>query len=155
MRIKLITIGSKHTNWVTEGYAHYAKRLPPAYQVRLQEIPLLKRSKNCDIQRLMAQEGEQLLNATGKNDIIIALDSHGTTWDSEGLATQVSQWHELGRPISLLIGGPDGLSKACLESAHLHWSLSPLTLPHPLVRLMVIEQLYRAFTLLQNHPYHR
>ncbi|CAM4434496.1 MAG: Ribosomal RNA large subunit methyltransferase H [Legionellaceae bacterium] len=155
MKINLIAVGKQMPNWVEIAYQEYAKRLPPEYCFRLIEINAGKRNKNTDINKLKIQEGELILNAIPKGNKIIALDVLGQAWDTEKLSKQVKNWLGCGQDISLLIGGPDGLSESCLKAAEIKWSLSPLTLPHPLIRIIVAEQLYRAWTILKGHPYHR
>ncbi|MBU2713282.1 23S rRNA (pseudouridine(1915)-N(3))-methyltransferase RlmH [Zooshikella harenae] len=155
MKIRLIAVGTKMPTWVVDGYSEYAKRLPNEVSLECREIPLSKRSKSLDIERAIQREGEAMLAAVGKGDKIIALDVNGKMWNTHQLAHQLGDWQLSGRNISLLIGGPEGLSPQCRQAAEQRWSLSPLTLPHPLVRVLVAEQLYRAWTILNNHPYHR
>ena len=155
MRIRIIAVGTKMPDWVEQGYAQYAKRMPRDCVVELVELPLGQRGKNTDIARAMEKEGEATLAAIGKGDHVIALDVKGKPWSTEQLAQQMAQWRMSGSNYCLLIGGPDGLAPQCLDLAQSRWSLSALTLPHPLVRIVVIEQLYRACTILQNHPYHK
>ncbi len=154
MKIHLIAMGDRMPNWVTEGYQTYAKRLPIHYQLNLIEIPLLKRSKQADSARLLVREGEKMIAAIPKNSYPIALEVGGYSWSSTELAQQLSQWLAGGQDIALLVGSPEGLPAACLRQAKARWSLSPLTLPHPLVRVVAAEQLYRAWTILNHHPYH-
>lgn len=155
MRIRIIAVGTKMPGWVEQGYAEYAKRLPRDCAVELVELPLAQRGKNTDIARAMEKEGEDMLAAIGKGEQVIALDAKGKAWSTEQLAEQMADWRMSGNNYCLLIGGPDGLAPQCLAQAHMRWSLSALTLPHPLVRILVIEQLYRACSILQNHPYHK
>jgi 23S rRNA (pseudouridine1915-N3)-methyltransferase len=155
MLIRLLAIGTKMPQWVTDGFHEYAKRFTGGCTLELCEIPAEKRTKNADTPRLIEREGEKLLAAIKPGNLVIALDVKGHSWSTEQLATQLKQWQIHSRPIDLLIGGPDGLSAACLQKAELRWSLSPLTLPHPLVRIVLAEQIYRAMSMLQNHPYHR
>lgn len=155
MRISLIAIGSKMPAWVEQGYAEYRKRLPREIDLQLLEIPLPKRSKNSDLTRLMEKEAEQMREAIGDGDRVIALDLRGQSLSTEKLADKLDAWLMSGQNYSLLIGGPDGLHAALLASAHERWSLSALTLPHPLVRVLLAEQIYRAWSILNNHPYHR
>lgn len=155
MRIHLIAIGTRMPDWVNTGYGEFAGRLPPECRLHLVEIPLAKRAKNQDTTRLVEQEGERMLAAIPKNCRIIALEVTGREWTTEALAKELSLWLQDGRDLALLVGGPDGLAPACLARAERRWSLSPLTLPHMLVRILVAEQLYRAWTVLQGHPYHR
>ena len=155
MKIKFIVIGTKMPQWVNAGYQEYQKRFPPECSFQLVELPIAKRGKSSDIQRLKTKEGEALLAATKGSDLIIALDVLGKPLSTERLVDHCKEWRSQGTSVSLLVGGPDGLSSACLQAAHQRWSLSALTLPHPLVRVMVVEQFYRAWSILQNHPYHR
>lgn len=124
------------------------------YAFELIEIPAGKRGKNADIKRILDKEGEQMLAAAGKNRIV-TLDIPGKPWDTPQLANELERWKQDGRDVSLLIGGPEGLSPACKAAAEQSWSLSALTLPHPLVRVLVAESLYRAWSITTNHPYHR
>ncbi|WP_339897138.1 23S rRNA (pseudouridine(1915)-N(3))-methyltransferase RlmH [uncultured Gilvimarinus sp.] len=156
MRIRLIAVGSKMPGWVQEGYNEYVKRLPRGdLELELTELPLAPRGKNSDIQRAMERESDAIRGAIGKGDRVVALDVKGKRWSTEHLAEQLAGWRMDGRHVSLLVGGPDGLAPAALALAEQRWSLSALTLPHPLVRILVAEQLYRAWTILHNHPYHK
>ena len=155
MRVKLITIGSKMPSWVTQAFSDYQTRLQPYIQLQLIELPLPKRTKTSHLPKLIEAETKSILNEIKSTDFNLALDSRGEQWDSPQLANKLSEWQELGSPINLIIGGPDGLSRSCLERCHTKWSLSKLTFPHPLVRVMVAEQLYRAQSILKGHPYHR
>lgn len=155
MKIRIIAVGTKMPAWVEQGYTEYAKRMPRDCVVELVELPLAQRGKNTDIARAMEKEGEEILAAIGKGEQVIALDVKGKSWSTEQLAEQMANWRMSGNNYCLLIGGPDGLAPQCLAQAHMRWSLSALTLPHPLVRILVIEQLYRACSILQNHPYHK
>ncbi|HCW90310.1 MAG TPA: 23S rRNA (pseudouridine(1915)-N(3))-methyltransferase RlmH [Marinobacter sp.] len=155
MRLRLICVGQKMPGWVSEGYQEYSRRMPPEMPLELGEVPLAHRGKNPDIPRLMQKEGEALLAAVGARDRVVALDVQGQAWSTEKLASQLENWQLDGRDVSFLVGGPDGLPSECLERADQRWSLSPLTLPHPLVRILVSEQLYRAWSVTRNHPYHR
>jgi len=140
--------------WVSEGYHEYAQRMGSDCRVELIEIELPKRSKNSDIARLKLQEAE-LISAHIKQDRIVALDVLGAAWSTEQLAKELCRWQQDGRDVALLIGGPDGLADNLLQRAEQKWSLSALTLPHPLVRIVVAEALYRANSVNLNHPYHR
>jgi len=141
--------------WVNQGVAEYSKRMPREWKLEWREIPLARRGKDANTQQLCAREGEQILKAVPAGDRVIALDVRGKRLSTEQLAAQLKDWQMSGDSYSLLIGGPDGLSPACLERADKRWSLSDLTLPHPLVRILLAEQLYRAWTITVNHPYHR
>lgn len=155
MHIRILAIGNKMPSWVTEGYLEYAKRFSSGYSIELVEIPAEKRLKQSDIDKLTEREGKKILSLIKPGNRVIALDVKGQAWSTEQLATHMHHWQLESRNIDILIGGPDGLYKECLQKAEVKWSLSPLTLPHPLVRIVLIEQLYRAVTILQNHPYHR
>jgi len=155
MKINLITIGTNMPAWVTTAYQEYAKRLPKDYALNLIELKLDTRTKNTNIDQAVGKEGVQLQKAIPQNNHVIALDVLGKAIDTHTLSTSLRDWHDTATDISLLVGGPDGLSKACVAYAHERWSLSALTFPHPLVRVIIAEQIYRAWTLLANHPYHR
>lgn len=159
MRIRLLSVGRRMPAWVDQGFAEYAKRLPRDCALELIEIEPANRGRSrlseADIGRLRDIEGERLLKALPAQDQVIALDVGGRSWSTEQLAEQLEHWRAAGRDLSLLVGGPDGLSAACLARAEQRWSLSSLTYPHPLVRVILAEQLYRAWSLTQGHPYHR
>ncbi|MBO9497736.1 23S rRNA (pseudouridine(1915)-N(3))-methyltransferase RlmH [Thalassotalea sp. G20_0] len=155
MRIRLISVGSKMPGWVEEGYREYSRRLGADVKLELVEIPLGKRSKGSDINRLQEKEAGQMLAAVGSGDLVVTMEIMGKAWSTEKLANNMGAWLHSGRNVSLLVGGPEGLHASCLAKADLRWSLSPLTLPHPLVRVVVAEQVYRAWSILHNHPYHK
>ena len=155
MQIHLIAVGNRMPGWVSQGYEEFARRMPPECRLNLIEIPAAKRTKAADIKRLLVQDGERMLEALPKNVLVVALDVNGHRWDTEQLAQQLDAWMHEGRDVALLVGGPEGLAPACRQQAERSWSLSPLTFPHPLVRIIVAEQLYRATTILKHHPYHK
>lgn len=155
MRLKLICVGQKMPDWVTRGYQEYARRMPSELPLELTEVAMAHRGKNPDIPRLMQKEADAVLAATGKNDRLIALEVDGRPWSTEQLARQLEDWQLDGRDVCFMVGGPDGLAADCRSRADQLWSLSPLTLPHPLVRILLAEQLYRAWSITRNHPYHR
>lgn len=155
MKLRLIAVGTRMPAWVETGFRDYAERMPRELRLELVEIPVAQRGRNPDIARLKQQEGERMLKAAGERNCVIALDERGRSWSSPELAERVAQWQLDGRDVDLLVGGPDGLAPDCLQRAEARWSLSALTLPHALVRVLVAEQLYRAWSLLANHPYHR
>jgi 23S rRNA (pseudouridine1915-N3)-methyltransferase len=155
MRILLVAVGEKPPAWVKEGFAEYAKRLPKPFAPELVELPLGHRGKGADPARAIAAEGERVLAALPKNAYLIALDERGRTWTSVELAREFAQWQLEGRDIVFVIGGPDGHAPAVVARANQKWSFGPLTLPHMLVRLVWVEQIYRAWTIQQGHPYHR
>jgi 23S rRNA (pseudouridine1915-N3)-methyltransferase len=155
MKLNLLAVGTKMPTWVTQGFQEYQKRLPRECSLQLQEIAPAKRAKTGSVEQWKKEEGERILAAIPSNHRVVALDVKGKAWSTEQLAEQLSFWQTDGRDVSLVVGGPDGLSQACLDRADQKWSLSALTLPHPLVRIVMSEQLYRAWTVTQNHPYHR
>jgi 23S rRNA (pseudouridine1915-N3)-methyltransferase len=155
MNIHFICIGTKMPSWVTQGYQEYAKRLPQECTLKLIEIQPGHRGKGADLNRAMRDEGERMIKAIPRGTHIIALDVKGKSLGTEALAQDMEQWMHSGQDIALLVGGPEGLAPECLQMAQGRWSLSALTLPHPLVRIVVAEQLYRAWSILKNHPYHR
>jgi len=155
MRVRLIAVGTKMPKWVTEGYEEYAKRLPKDFALELVELPMSPRGKNTDIAKAIQKEGDAMLAAIPAGDKVIALEVLGKAWSTENLADQTAHWRMDGYNISLLVGGPDGLDPRCTARADQAWSLSKLTLPHPMVRILLAEQIYRAWTLMNNHPYHR
>jgi len=143
-------------SWVSQGYEDYARRLPRECTLRLVEIPLGRRSRTQpSAPQAVEEEGRRMLAAIPERSLVVALEVGGSAWDTPALATRLQEWLLSGRDIVLLIGGPDGLSDDCLRRSELRWSLSGLTLPHALVRVVLAEQLYRAWTIISGHPYHR
>lgn len=155
MKLQLIAVGTKMPKWIEDGYKEYSRRFPKDMPLQLIEIPAGKRGKNADIARILQKEGEAMLAAVAKGNRIVTLDIPGKRWDTEQLAQQLNSWKLDGRDVSILIGGPEGLAPTCKAAAEQSWSLSPLTLPHPLVRVVMAESLYRAWSITANHPYHR
>lgn len=155
MRIHLLAVGHRMPAWVTQGYQEFSRRLPPECRLSLVEIPAGRRGKGADIDRIIAREGEQMLAAIPRDAHVIALDVRGNPWSTEDLADTLGGWMQQGRDVALLVGGADGLAPDCLARADVSWSLSALTLPHALVRIVVAEQIYRAWTVMRGHPYHR
>lgn len=155
MRISLLAVGTRMPDWVTEGFDVYRRRLPRQLELVLEEIPAGRRKHAGDVAVATAKEGEELLRRASDADRVVALDEHGREWNTRELADRLESWQSNCRHVALLVGGADGLADACLEDADENWSLSRLTLPHALVRVLVAEQIYRAWTLLQGHPYHR
>jgi len=155
MRIHLVAVGTRMPAWVTAGYTEYARRLPHECSLQLVEIPVSKRRKSLPAARAIQEEGQLMQAAIPAGCLVIALDVTGKAWSTEGLAERLQQWMAGGRDVALLIGGPDGLAAECLASADMRWSLSALTYPHALVRIILAEQLYRAWSINAGHPYHR
>lgn len=155
MKIKVISIGTKMPAWVNDGVAEYSKRLPKDLALEMLELPLAPRGKNADIKRIVQKETDSILANIHSQDFVIALEVKGQSWSTEKLAKNLQSWQMNGNNVVILIGGPDGLGDGCRARANQLWSLSALTLPHPIVRVVLAEQIYRAWTVTQNHPYHR
>ncbi|MDP9014643.1 MAG: 23S rRNA (pseudouridine(1915)-N(3))-methyltransferase RlmH [Pseudomonadota bacterium] len=155
MKCRLIAAGTRLPDWVNEGFREYQKRLRSPLVLDLIEIPTAKRRAGEDPQRAIAREGEGMLAALGREDYVVALEVSGKSMTTEQLSAWLAERLRDARPLALLIGGPDGLSDGCRARADRSWSLSPLTLPHALVRIVLAEQIYRAMSLLAGHPYHR
>jgi 23S rRNA (pseudouridine1915-N3)-methyltransferase len=155
VHIHLLSVGTRLPEWVDHACSHYARRMPPHCRFQLKEIPAGKRTKGSDIDRILRDEGERLLAAVPRDCHVIALERTGKAIDTEALAGQMNNWFSGGRDVALLIGGPEGLSPECLDRADALWSLSDLTLAHPVARIVLAEQLYRAWSILENQPYHR
>jgi len=155
MLIRLLAAGTRLPHWVAEGYEEYAGRLGPEIRLELVEIPVAHRGKNADVARARADEGRRMLAGVDSRMHVTALDVRGRAMSTEKLSRWLAERLGDGRDVALMVGGPDGLDPACLERADGTWSLSPLTFPHGLVRIMVAEQLYRAQSILRGHPYHR
>ena len=155
MLITLIAVGHKMPAWVEAGYQDYAERLKGGVSLQLKEIPLQKRSDKNQIAAARQKEDEQILQTLAQADYIVTLDIPGKVHNSEALAERLQLWQQQARHLALVIGGPEGLSEAVKANANESWSLGKLTLPHPLVRIIVAEALYRAWSINQNHPYHR
>ena len=151
----MLAVGTRMPAWVELAVADYARRLPPELKLEIIEIPLASRRGNASASAAVAAEGRALLKAVGERDTLVALDIGGEPWSTDQLAGRLTDWQATGGNCCLLIGGPDGLDPECLRRARQRWSLSALTLPHPLVRVVVAEQLYRAWTITIGHPYHR
>jgi 23S rRNA (pseudouridine1915-N3)-methyltransferase len=155
MKCRLIAAGTRLPEWVNSGFREYQKRLRTPFVLELQEIPVATRRAGENPARAVQREGADMLAALGRDDYVVALEISAKAMSTEQLSTWLAERMRDGRSLALLIGGPDGLSPPCRERADQSWSLSPLTLPHALVRVVVAEQLYRAMSLLAGHPYHR
>jgi 23S rRNA (pseudouridine1915-N3)-methyltransferase len=154
MRIRLIAIGTRMPKWIEEGFQDYLERLPRELKLELVEVAVEHRGKNADIARLREAEGEKLLKLAGEARLIV-FDERGELLDTIGWSKALRGWMQDGRDVAFLVGGPDGHAPDVLSRAEARWSLSKMTFPHALVRVIVAEQLYRAWSLLANHPYHR
>ena len=155
MRIYLITVSSRVPAWVDAGFQEYAKRLAPVCPLHLVQIPPTRRSATAGIKRFRQTEAKRIHAAIPAGAWVVALDEKGQRWSSVELARQLEGWMQRSSDLALLVGGADGLDQGCIEQADQLWSLSPLTFPHALIRVIVAEQLYRAWSLLNHHPYHR
>ncbi len=155
LKITLVTMGNKMPIWVQQAVMEYAKRLQDAVALSIIEIPLIRRGKSTDLSRIMEKEMILMSAAIPNQARIIALDLAGESFNSEQLATKIDKLQQITSHLCFLIGGPEGLSDTLLARSHERWSLSKLTLPHTLVRITLLEMLYRAWTILHHHPYHK
>jgi 23S rRNA (pseudouridine1915-N3)-methyltransferase len=155
MKCRLIAAGTRLPEWVNSGFHEYQKRLRSPLVLELQEIPVATRRAGENPARAIQREGADMLAVLGRDDYVVALEIAAKAMSTEQLSAWLAERMRDGRSLAFLIGGPDGLSAQCRERADQSWSLSPLTLPHALVRVVVAEQLYRAMSLLAGHPYHR
>lgn len=155
MLIRVLAIGTRMPSWVEAGVKDYVRRLGTEVRLRIEEVALGKRGANDDGVRAVADEARRLLAAIEDDDYVVALDVKGKGFTTADLARWLNERMNAGRDVVMLIGGPDGLADACLKRANLRLSLSALTLPHALVRVVLAEQIYRALSVLKNHPYHR
>ncbi len=155
MLLRVIAVGTRMPQWVNEGFDDYASRLTQEYRLELKEIALGQRSGSTNPQQAMAKEGERMFAAIPPKAFIVALQVGGKSLSSEQLASFLQVRAQEGRDIAFLIGGPDGIAPELDAKANLRWSLSALTLPHALARIVVAEALYRAVTIVKGHPYHR
>lgn len=142
-------------DWVGQAFQDYAKRLGSELQLYLHEVSPEKRGKRADIKRIQQKEGERMLQAIPPGCEVIALDREGQMQSTEQLADRLQQWLAAGQDLAILIGGPEGLAAACLQRASWRLSFSTMTFPHPLVRIILVEQIYRAYSILKHHPYHK
>lgn len=155
MHIRLIAVGDKQPSWVDTAFETYTHRLPRQWKFRLDAIPSAHRSKSSKPTAAKDAEGDKVLGIIRSDDFVVLLDERGKALSSRELGEKLTQWQSAGRDLCFLIGGPDGVSDNCAARADFRWSLSRMTLPHGLARVMFGEQLYRAWTLTQGHPYHR
>ncbi len=155
MQITVAAVGTRLEPWTVEAIESYQNRLPRHFRFAIAEVPVVRRAAGVAANDAMAEEGERLLRQVRPDALTLALDERGEQWSSTELATQLKGWLDHRPHVAILIGGPDGLAPACRQRADRLWSLSRLTLPHAMVRVLLVEQLYRAWTILQGHPYHR
>jgi 23S rRNA (pseudouridine1915-N3)-methyltransferase len=155
VHIRLLAVGDRQPSWVDEAFSTYSERLPREWQFRLDLIPTVRRNKNDKSRQAMEAEGELILAKLGQSEQVVLLDERGRQLTSKALAGKLSDWQIDGRDLCFVIGGPDGVADSCKQRADFTWSLSQLTLPHGLARVLFAEQLYRAHSLHTGHPYHR
>lgn len=152
---KIITVAQKMPDWVTQAFNEYHKRFNKDLKCQLIEIPIKKRGQNISIEKCLSEEAHLIEASLNPGSKTFALDVKGKSYTSEALAESIEKVWQQTSQINFIIGGPDGLDESILKKADIRWSLSPLTLPHGLVRIVLIEQLYRSYCILKNHPYHR
>lgn len=154
MKLKILSVGHKMPNWVESGCAEYLKRMPKELATEIIEIKPDKRASGKNSEVVQEAEAKRILEVAGK-DYLVVLDERGQEVTSLQLATKMEHWQTLGKDVSLVIGGADGLHADLKHKADWLWSLSKLTMPHGMVRVMLCEQLYRAYSVTQHHPYHK
>jgi 23S rRNA (pseudouridine1915-N3)-methyltransferase len=155
VHIRLLAVGDRQPAWVDDAFGVYTARLPRAWKFRLVAMPTAHRSKNDRSGQAKEVEGQRILDKLEAAEQVVLLDERGKQLSSRSLAGKLADWQGDGRDLSFVIGGPDGVSEACRRRADFTWSLSQLTLPHGLARVLLAEQLYRAHSLHTGHPYHR
>lgn len=155
MKISLLSLGHKMPDWVNAAYQTYNDRLPSHLKLNLVELNPVSRQKGLSVPQIKSQEAQIINRQLKPGAMNIALDEKGRSISTTFLAKQLADWQMLGQDINLIIGGADGLDHSVLNHANQSWSLSKLVFPHQLVRVIMVEQLYRAYSMLNNHPYHR
>ena len=155
MHIRLIAVSDRQPAWVGDAAGEYTKRLPGQWRFRLDTVATARRTEAGNSGQAVDTEGLLVLKLLKPAETVVLLDRTGTQLTSEGLSAQLNDWQTAGSDLAFIIGGPDGVSRDCARRADFRLSLSRLTLPHGLARVVLVEQLYRAHTLLQGHPYHR
>jgi 23S rRNA (pseudouridine1915-N3)-methyltransferase len=141
--------------WINTGFKEFNKRLPKEFLLNLVEVQPVTRGKSSSAEKIMMEESKRIRTNIPEGCLIVALDEHGKQLDSVSLSKKLGSWMRDGRDVAFIIGGADGLADDIKNSADMLWSLSSLTLPHSLVRVVLVEQIYRAWTIMNNHPYHR
>jgi 23S rRNA (pseudouridine1915-N3)-methyltransferase len=155
MKVRLLTVSQRQPTWVSSGCAEYEKRLPRAWQFQVVEIKPEARTSGATMQRVQAGEAARIKNAIPKGAIVVALDERGESWSTEQFAGKFEEWQQTGRDLVLVIGGADGFDPEFRKQADHRLSLSRMVMPHGLVRVVVVEQLYRISTVMDGHPYHK
>ena len=154
MKLHILSVGQRMPAWVCEAFAEYQKRMPREMPVSLIEIPNAK-GANWPVSRIIDDESNRLLAALPKNSRLVLLDVTGVSWSTEQLASRMQDWRQEGQDMVFVVGGANGVSDLLRQQSSFRWSLSAATFPHPLVRVILVEQLYRAWTIISGHPYHR
>lgn len=155
MHIRLLAVGDRQPSWVDDAFGIYSERFPREWKFRLDTLATVRRGKNDKSCQAMVAEGEQILARLNATEQVVLLDERGKQLTSKLLATRLTDWQSDSRDLCFIIGGPDGVSDVCRQRANFTWSLSQLTLPHGMARVLFAEQLYRAWSLQAGHPYHR
>ena len=155
MHIRLIAVGDRQPGWVDDAVKIYTARFPREWQFKIEQVATARRSKKNKSEQAMEAESAQILSRIRKTEQVILLDERGKQMTSQQLAGKLGDWQSDGRDLCFVIGGPDGVAPSCRERADSSWSLSQLTLPHGLARVLFAEQMYRAWALQTGHPYHR
>ncbi|MCY4217671.1 MAG: 23S rRNA (pseudouridine(1915)-N(3))-methyltransferase RlmH [Gammaproteobacteria bacterium] len=155
LNITILAVGDRMPTWIDQGFLEYQKRISRPFRLRLIEIPAFRRGKNADVEKIKQLEESKLLDSAPTSSYLIALDKRGIQWTTKQVARKMQNWLNEGDSVTLVIGGPDGFSGEFIRKCHVSWSLSDLTFPHGLARVIVAEQLYRGYSILQKFPYHR
>ncbi|MDH4055551.1 MAG: 23S rRNA (pseudouridine(1915)-N(3))-methyltransferase RlmH [Gammaproteobacteria bacterium] len=155
MHIRILAVGDRQPSWVDDAFGNYTGRYPREWKFRLDALPTVHRKKNDKSRQAMDAEGDLILAKLNAAEQVVLLDERGTQFSSQELADRLAEWQADGRDLCFIIGGPDGVSDPVRQRADKLWSLSRLTLPHGMVRTLLAEQLYRAWSLQIGHPYHR
>lgn len=155
MKLSIVALGSRQPSWIDQGVAEFIKRMPRECAIELQLLDADKKMRNRSAAERKAHEGEKILSKIPERSLLIAMDEHGRQWPTQQWSERLGEWMQYGEQPCFVIGGADGLDSAVLDQAQQKLSLSSMTLPHGLARLVLVEQLYRAWSLLNNHPYHR
>lgn len=155
MHLRLLAVGDRQPSWVDDAFDKYVERFPREWKFRLDTIQTARRNKNDKSLKAMTSEGSQILDKVAATEQLVLLDERGKQFTSQALAFALADWQSDGRDLCFVVGGPDGVSEAVRQRANQIWSLSQLTLPHGMARVLLSEQLYRAWSLQNGHPYHR
>jgi 23S rRNA (pseudouridine1915-N3)-methyltransferase len=155
VKLLIVSVGHKMPGWISDGYTEYAKRMPREAKIELIELKPEPRTTGKTTEQIMEAEAGRILAALPQGALVCALDERGAAWTTRKLADEMTGWMGEGRDVAFIIGGADGLHDTVKRAAHKLLALSALTLPHAMVRVLLAEQLYRAWSLMHNHPYHR